>query len=109
MHQKGMTYIFDCELSERLEGLTANLAQGNHNSAKQRPKDLETKITRKVNLQYQKYQKQWSKPVTLSFNGPYMRQEKGRRSHALHMTSLFVSPACLHLSTDDSIEKPTLT
>ena len=45
-----MEYHFDRDLteSERVEEVQANLLRGNHNSAKDRPKELETKITREV-------------------------------------------------------------
>ena len=50
IHQEGMEYHFDRDLteSERVEEVQANLLRGNHNSAKDRPKELETKITREV-------------------------------------------------------------
>ena len=50
MHQEGMEYHFDCDLTEneRVEELQANLARGNHNSAKSRPEELATKINREV-------------------------------------------------------------
>ena len=50
MHQEGMEYHFERDLTEheRVEELQENLARGNHNSAKSRPKELETKITREV-------------------------------------------------------------
>ena len=43
MHQKGIEYVFDRDLTEneRVEELNTNLARGNHNSANSRPKELE--------------------------------------------------------------------
>ena len=40
IHQEGMGYHFDQDLTEneRVEELQANLARGNHNSVKERPK-----------------------------------------------------------------------
>ena len=50
IHQEGMEYYFDHDLTknERVEELNANIARGNHNSAKSRPKELETKINREL-------------------------------------------------------------
>ena len=50
MHQKGMEYIFKRDLTEdeRMAELEANIARGNHASAKSQPKELERKVDREV-------------------------------------------------------------
>lgn len=49
-----MDYRFDCELIDdnRVEELSANLAQGNNNSAKSWPMYLKTKIIKEVNFEF---------------------------------------------------------
>ena len=68
MHQEGMEYHFDRDLTEneRVEELQANLTRGNHNSAKSRPKELATKINREVTYAHTpKYRRPCSKPAAL--------------------------------------------
>ena len=50
MHQQGIGYRFENELTEntRVEELSANIARENHNSANSRPTDLESKIEKEV-------------------------------------------------------------
>ena len=50
MHQEGMEYHFERDLTEnkRVKDFNANLDRGNHNSANSRPEELETKINRQV-------------------------------------------------------------
>ena len=50
MHQERMEYHFERDLTEnkRVEELQANLACGNQNLAKSRPKELESMINREV-------------------------------------------------------------
>lgn len=50
MHQKGMEYVFNRDLTEdeRMVELNANIARRNDSSAKSQPKELEKKINREI-------------------------------------------------------------